>query len=145
MESFEPYKVIARTGRFCLGFPQKEQQNEAPKSQSQQQQQSSSSSRTMTTTTTNTTSNTSSSSNDETEIIETKNPYIWMNGGTLRIRDGIYDKCPRIHFVSGIAQHVDDNNKFIISYGINDCVPHFIVLDKRHITQLLFTPEQLVQ
>ena len=49
--------------------------------------------------------------------------------------------CPRIHFVTGMVENADDPSKVIIFYGVNDCVPRMIVVDKAEIIQMLFDVE----
>lgn len=111
MEAAEPYNVVARSGRFCFGFPEL----------------------------VNNTS-TSHTSNNE----EGQNPYQKMRLDRLKIGDEHYDKCPSIHFVTGMTEKADDPSKIIISYGINDCISRFVVLDKEHIYRLLFHPNELL-
>lgn len=45
-----------------------------------------------------------------------------------------YD-CPRIHFVTGITEK--DENTAIISYGVNDCYPMMIEVEKKFLVGLL--------
>jgi hypothetical protein len=66
----------------------------------------------------------------------TTNPFARDNLDPLRI-DRTYD-CPRIHFVSGIAEVVDDPSSVIIAYGVNDCAPRFITVKKAHLVRLRF-------
>jgi hypothetical protein len=54
----------------------------------------------------------------------------------LDLFDEAYD-CPAIHFASGIAETVDDPTKAIIAYGVNDCYPRMIVVDKKDIEKKL--------
>ena len=46
-------------------------------------------------------------------------------------------ECPRIHFVSGIAEKVGDDETVIISYGVNDCYPRMIEVSKEFLVSLL--------
>lgn len=46
--------------------------------------------------------------------------------------------CPEIAYASGIIDKVGDHSKAIISYGINDCVPKIVEIDKAEIIRLLF-------
>jgi hypothetical protein len=64
------------------------------------------------------------------------NPFARDNLTPLRI-DREYD-CPRIHFVSGISEVVDDPSCIIIGYGVNDCAPRFVKVKKSDLVQLLF-------
>jgi hypothetical protein len=93
MQDRPSYNVVARSGKFCLGFAQEDQSSD--------------------------------------------NPYTRMNVGPLQLMGKTFD-CPRIHFVSGMIEKADDPSKVIISYGINDCVPRMIVVDKAEIIQMLF-------
>lgn len=88
-----PYNVVARSGKFCLGFAQDKD--------------------------------------------ESDNPYTMMNVVPLQLMGKTFD-CPRIHFVTGMVEKADDSSKVIISYGINDCVPRMVVMDKIEIIQILF-------
>lgn len=45
--------------------------------------------------------------------------------------------CPAIHFPSTISETSNDPSKAIIGYGINDCYPRIIVVDKLEIAQKL--------
>lgn len=47
--------------------------------------------------------------------------------------------CPAIHFASSIAETANDASKAIIGYGVNDCYPRMIVVEKRDIAQRLFS------
>jgi hypothetical protein len=88
-----PYNIVARSGKFCLGFARDED--------------------------------------------ESDNPYTMMNVVPLQLTGKTFD-CPRIHFVTGMVEKADDPSKVIISYGINDCVPRMVVVNKAEIIQMLF-------
>ena len=92
MEPTAPYRVIARTGRFCFGFSSPEE--------------------------------------------VASNPFALSNTEPLQIGQ-TYD-CPRIHFVSGMAEKSDDPSKVIVAYGINDCVPRMVEVSKTSISEMLF-------
>lgn len=47
-------------------------------------------------------------------------------------------ECPRIHFVSGIAEKDNDPSKVLVAYGVNDCVSRFIEIEKEDIVRSLF-------
>lgn len=44
------------------------------------------------------------------------------NNYKQHIHDEVFD-YPRIHFVTGSAEKVGDNETVIVSYGMNDCYP----------------------
>jgi hypothetical protein len=46
--------------------------------------------------------------------------------------------CPRIHFVSGIAEKDGDPSRILIAYGANDCFSRVIEVSKESIAKLLF-------
>jgi hypothetical protein len=73
---------------------------------------------------------------ETTMVHNSGNPFARSNLTPLRI-DREYD-CPRIHFVSGLSEVVDDPTRVIIGYGINDCVPRFVQVDKADLVRLLF-------
>lgn len=51
-----------------------------------------------------------------------------------------YDACPRVHFISGMVESTTNSSQVVLSYGINDCVPRFAVVEKRSILERLFLP-----
>jgi hypothetical protein len=95
MQPSSPYNVVARTGRFCLGFPSHE------------------------------------------EMQASGHPYRQLAAFPAVI-GGITYKCPRIHYVTGIVDKVDDPSKLIVSYGINDCFSRFVVVEKADVVRMLF-------
>ena len=72
------------------------------------------------------------------EALQSDNEQIWgaANEYKLTINQKTFN-CPRIHFVSGIAEKVGDNNTVIVSYGINDCYPRMIEVSKNFLLGLL--------
>jgi hypothetical protein len=50
--------------------------------------------------------------------------------------------CPRIHFISGMSETAaageNGGNEIILTYGVNDCVSQFAVMDKDEIAKHLF-------
>jgi hypothetical protein len=48
-----------------------------------------------------------------------------------------FEKCPRIHFVSGLASKVDDPSSLLVAYGINDCVSAVTEIPVRAVQRLL--------
>ncbi len=46
-------------------------------------------------------------------------------------------ECPRIHFISGVAEKLGDDETVIVSYGINDCYPRMIEMSKEFLVSLL--------
>jgi hypothetical protein len=64
-----------------------------------------------------------------------------MNAVPFQLMGRTFD-CPRIHFVTGMVEKADDTSKVIISYGVNDCVPRMIVVDKAEIIVMLFDVQE---
>ena len=46
--------------------------------------------------------------------------------------------CPHITFITGIIEAIDNPQKLIISYGMNDCVPRIVKVDRREMIRMLF-------
>jgi hypothetical protein len=60
------------------------------------------------------------------------------NDYRLKINGEVFDKCPSIHFVTGIADKLDEEEETaIISYGVNDCYPRMIEVPKKVLVGLL--------
>jgi len=60
------------------------------------------------------------------------------NDYRLKINGEVFDKCPSIHFVTGIADKLDEEEETaIISYGVNDCYPRMIEVPKKVLVSLL--------
>jgi len=98
MEPMTPYRVVARSGRFCFGFPYSNERG--------------------------------------------GNPYINMTLEDRMEMDRTFD-CPSIHFVGGMIEKANDPAKLIIAYGVNDCVPRVVVVEKEHVLRMLFAPDDL--
>ncbi|GKY94992.1 hypothetical protein MPSEU_000463800 [Mayamaea pseudoterrestris] len=96
MESVRPYGVVAKTGRFCLGFPSEHEED---------------------------------------------NPYARLNMRTLFVGESV--NCPRIHFVSGMLEKADDPSILVIGYGVNDCAPRIVQVEKEYVIRLLFPTDEM--
>ena len=60
------------------------------------------------------------------------------NDYRLKINGEVFDKCPSIHFVTGIVDKLDEEEETaIISYGVNDCYPRMIEVPKKVLVSLL--------
>jgi len=72
------------------------------------------------------------------EARQSDNEQVWgsANDYRLTIMNEVYD-CPRIHFVTGITEKIDDDEMVIISYGVNDCYPRMIEVPKDFLVRLL--------
>ena len=85
--------------------------------------------------------NDTNSNNNNKNEIEYPYPRLFLN--PLKIGNEIYPNCPSIHFVTGMTEALHDSNKIVISYGIDDCLSRFIVVDKQHIISMLFQPNSI--
>ena len=47
--------------------------------------------------------------------------------------------CPQIHFVSSFVEKVGDSSSSVIGYGINDCTPRIVEVEKKEIARMLFS------
>lgn len=68
---------------------------------------------------------------------EGDNPYGRLTNLT-KIFVGEQLDCPRIHFVSGMIEKADDPSQLLIGYGVNDCAPRIVQVDKDYVMMLLF-------
>jgi len=65
----------------------------------------------------------------------------FTKGKKLEINWKSHD-CPNVHFVVSMIEKESDKSKLIVSYGVNDCVPRFLEMSKRHaMIHLLFSNE----
>ena len=72
----------------------------------------------------------------EEHVIQTVNISRWR---VLSLGNGfIYPDCPRIHFISGMVFDADDEDKVIISFGVNDCYSRFVQVSLSGLLDLLF-------
>jgi hypothetical protein len=94
-EQTPPYRIVARSGAFCLGFSSEEENEQ----------------------------------NYYSQLTRSKPLII-----------GEEENCPQIALVSGMTEKAGDGSKIILGYGINDCVPRFVEVDKSEIARLLFNP-----
>jgi len=108
-----PFDIVARSGFFCLGF--------APTSLHDHGS-----------------GNSPSLQMGGDEALESDNEQIW--GATreykLKIKNEEFN-CPRIHFVTGIAEKMGDEEMVIVSYGVNDCYPRMVEVSKDFLVSLL--------
>ena len=70
--------------------------------------------------------------------MQSDNEQIWgaAKEYKLTIQEEEYD-CPRIHFVTGIAEKMGDDETVIVSYGVNDCYPRMLEVSKSFLVGLL--------
>ena len=45
---------------------------------------------------------------------------------------------PQYHFVSTFAEKDDAPDKTVVGYGLNDCTPRLVEVDKAEVVRLLF-------
>ena len=110
-ESHSPYKIVARTGAFCLGY-----------STSQEYE-------------------TNDNDDDDADKIipPRSSSLIWKKPrDQLFMGEGNTFECPRIHFVMSIIDDVMDPSQAVISYGVGDCTPRIVVVHKADIQSMLW-------
>ena len=67
------------------------------------------------------------------------NVQVGFNEKLLQInKKGKKYKCPAISFVSSLSEHATNSSLAIISYGVNDCYPRMIAVEKAELTSMLF-------
>ena len=113
-EPFPPFNIVARSGLFCLGFALSP---EGIKSKVSDEM-------------------IFSHLDEEARQSDNEQVHGAANDHKLKINGKTFD-CPRIHFITGIADKMGDNEKVIISYGVNDCYPRMIEVSKSFLVSLL--------
>jgi hypothetical protein len=103
-EPTHPYKIVARSGMFCLGYPDEMDGL------------------------VNVTDSNSSLY---------QNPLATTQMIPLRFA-GVSHSCPRIHFVMGMVEKVDDKDSVLISYGVSDCLSRIVEIRKDDIHAVLW-------
>ena len=96
-EQTPPYRIVAKTGKFCLGYAGDDASHHPI--------------------------------GDLTARQETRDVFSFA---------GSEYKCPRIHFVTGISDKADDSSKFILAYGVNDCLSRFVEINKQDVVTMLW-------
>ncbi|KAL7441961.1 hypothetical protein ACHAXH_006086 [Discostella pseudostelligera] len=112
-EPTPPFNIVARSGYFCLGFALKQQHQHHRRKHH-------------------------SSVNDEAN--QSDNEQVWgaANEYKLTINGVVFENCPSIHFVTGIADKLgDEEQTAIVSYGVNDCYPRMVEVSKKFLVSLL--------
>jgi hypothetical protein len=140
------YDLIARSGLFCLGFPtpQEEEGEEYINDGGSDVNSSIGASRISRMTISNTTAVDTSSAvphgrlmrhneddHHHRRLIEQAKTSKFM------LKQTTYD-CPRIEFVSGMSEHVDDPDMAVLTYGINDCISRIVSVPKDQLGRRLF-------
>jgi len=113
-EPYPPFAIVALSGFFCLGYAPHQGTSIVDVGLL----------------------NVTSKADDE--AIQSDNEQIWgaVNDHKMKLHGEQYD-CPRIHFVSGIAEKFGDAGTVIISYGVNDCYPRMLEVSKKFLVGLL--------
>lgn len=111
-EPIPPFDIVARSGFFCLGFELGMQSNGDYRHLDGRM--------------------------DKSEDITNEQVEGAANDYRLKINGEVFDKCPSIHFVTGIADKLNEEEETaIISYGVNDCYPRMIEVPKKVLVGLL--------
>jgi len=112
-EPAPPFNIVARSGFFCLGFALKQQHQQLHGKHY---------------------------SSDNDEVNQSGNEQVWgaANEYKLTINGIVFENCPAIHFVTGIADKLgDEKQTAIVSYGVNDCYPRMVEVSKKFLVSLL--------
>ena len=73
------------------------------------------------------------------------NVQMGFNEKLLQIhKNGKKYQCPAISFVTSLSEHATNSASAIISFGINDCYPRMIIVEKAELTALLFPEHQVM-
>jgi hypothetical protein len=67
----------------------------------------------------------------------TRNP-MWNISNTVMMFPDKMGHCPKIHFITGISEKVGNDSKAIIAYGVSDCLPRIIEVEKSEIATMLW-------
>ena len=124
-EPTPPFDVVARSGFFCLGFALGKRSDDSLDGTSRRGVAGR--------------SHAVRHLRDE-EANESDNEQVWgaANDYRLKINGEVFDNCPAIHFVTGIADKLgDEEETAIVSYGVNDCYPRMIEVSKKFLVSLL--------
>jgi hypothetical protein len=119
MEPYAPYRIVARSGIFCLGYPTTMHDR------------------------IDQTENNNNNNNNNTSANK-KNLYynpLAMDHMSPMTFAGESFNCPRIHFVMGMVEKVDDPSRVLISYGVSDCMSRIIEISKSEIQARLWPEE----
>jgi hypothetical protein len=105
------YELIARTGFLCFGFPTLPVQTNASVHGG--------------------VGVPPSNHNNE-------DPHVHLTHHSKVVIEGTEYNCPRIEFVSGISEKVDDPDTVLLGYGVNDCVARIVQIQKQQLANRLF-------
>lgn len=71
------------------------------------------------------------------------NIQVGVNEKLLQInKNGKTYQCPAISFVTSLSEHATNSSLAIISYGINDCYPRMVLVEKAELTRMLFPRDE---
>ena len=80
-------------------------------------------------------------SNETSETEQTSNEQVAGATGSHKLTIQETFDCPRIHFVTGVTEKLDDEGTVIVSYGVNDCYPRMMEVKKSFLVSLLRVPK----
>jgi hypothetical protein len=110
-----PYRIVARSGMFCLGYPTELDQL-----------------------TTTVDASLTYNNNSRPRAVSYQNPLSMVHLDPLSFAGKLYNNCPRIHFVMGMVAKVNDPSKVLVSYGVSDCLSRIIEISKKEIQSMLW-------
>ncbi|KAL7549896.1 hypothetical protein ACHAWF_013155 [Thalassiosira exigua] len=68
----------------------------------------------------------------------TFNPHSVLTRNRMLRQNNITFDCPQMHFVSTFVEKAGAPDKTVVGYGLNDCTPRLVEVDKAEIVRLLF-------
>eukprot|EP00970_Alexandrium_tamarense_P002995 scaffold430_cov187-Alexandrium_tamarense.AAC.4 len=66
------------------------------------------------------------------------NPHSVLTRNRMLQQNNITFNCPQMHFVSSFTEKAGDSSGSVIGYGLNDCTPRIVEVEKQEIVRLLF-------
>ncbi|EED89519.1 predicted protein [Thalassiosira pseudonana CCMP1335] len=66
------------------------------------------------------------------------NPHSVLTRNRMLQQNNITFNCPQMHFVSSFTEKAGDSSSSVIGYGLNDCTPRIVEVEKQEIVRLLF-------
>ncbi|KAG7365840.1 hypothetical protein IV203_028510 [Nitzschia inconspicua] len=149
MESQSPYRIVARSGMFCLGYPNTTNDELLMVNDNRNNNNNN-----------NNNSNDTFATTSSSSVRNYPNPIADDRMGPIMFGN-VPMECPRIHFVMGMVEKIDHDDadhddadgsasssssssstllssRVLISYGVSDCLSHIIEISKDEIRERLW-------
>ncbi len=66
------------------------------------------------------------------------NPHSVLTRNRPLLQYNVTFDCPQMHYISTFIEKAGDPTSTVIGYGLNDCTPRLVEVEKKEITRLLF-------